>query len=54
MEIELYPLELQRAIAESYGRTKGIRWTWYGGFARTWSFATEQEVRVIRVDSLAA
>ena len=52
IEIEIWPLELQRAISESYGRTKAIRWTWYGGFKKTWNFAAEGQVRIVRVYSL--
>jgi N4-gp56 family major capsid protein len=54
VELELYPFELQRALAESYGRTKAICWVWYGGFARTWNFATDGEIRMMRVGSLPA
>jgi hypothetical protein len=54
VEIEIWPLELQRAISESYGRTKAIRWTWYGGFKKTWNFGVEGQVRIVRVHSLPA
>jgi N4-gp56 family major capsid protein len=52
VEVEMYPLEVQLAIADSYGRYKGIRWTTMVGFARTWSFATEGQTRIMRVFSL--
>ena len=54
IEIEIWPLELQRAISESYGRTKAIRWTWFGGFKKTWNFATEGQTRIVRIHSLAS
>ena len=52
VEIEIWQLELQRAIADSYGRSKAIRWTWFGGFEKTWDYPTENETRSLLVSSL--
>lgn len=52
MELEIIPLQLQNALADSYGRFKGLRWMWYGGFKKIWSFSTDGAARILRVASL--
>lgn len=49
VEIEIYPLEIQAKIAESYGRFRGLRYTNIVGWKKTWNFATEGEARLLRV-----
>lgn len=50
--IEVYPFELQAAVADPYGRFRNIRYVWKGGYTRTWTYATDAELRMIRVGSL--
>lgn len=52
IELEIVPLQLQNALADSYGRFKGLRWMWYGGFKKIWSFLTDGAARIFRVASL--
>lgn len=53
VEIELYPMELQAAIADSYGRFRAVRWTTFVGFEKVWDFATDDgETRILKVGSL--
>lgn len=49
IEIEIYPLEIQAKIAESYGRFRGLRWVNIVGWRKTWDFADEGEARLLRV-----
>lgn len=50
--IEVYPFELQAAVADPYGRFRNVRYVWRGGYERTWNFAQDGELRIIRVGSL--
>lgn len=52
VEIEVYPFEVQAAILDSWGRFRSLRYVWNGGFARTWSWDTDGQTRIIRVGSL--
>ena len=49
IEIEIYPLEIQAKIAESYGRFRGLRWVNIVGWRKTWDFADEGEARLLLV-----
>ena len=49
---EVYPFVLRAAVADPYGRFRNIRYVWKGGYTRTWTFATDGELRMIRVGSL--
>ena len=51
IELEVYPLEIQAKIAESYGRFRGLRWVNIVGWRKTWDFADEGEARLLRVYS---
>lgn len=50
--LEVYPFEIQAAVADMYGRFRTLSWVWFGGYARTWSWPTDSQARLIRVDSL--
>lgn len=50
--VEVYPFELQAAVADPYGRFRNIRYVWRGGYTRTWTYATDGELRIIRLGSL--
>lgn len=52
MEIVVMPEEIQAKLGADYGRDKGMRWVFYGTWAKTFSYAQEQEARMIRVYSL--
>lgn len=52
VEIVAYAEEIQAKISVEYGRDRALRWVWYGGFGKTWDFATEGEARLLRVYSL--
>lgn len=51
IEIVAYAEEIQAKIGMDYGRDKGIRWVWVGGFAKVWDFAAEGETRLLKVYS---
>lgn len=51
IEIAAYPEELQAKLGDDYGRNRGIRWVWIGGFKRTWDFSTEGDARAVYVTS---
>jgi len=51
IEIAAYPEELQAKLGADYGRDRGIRWVWVGGFKHTWDFSTDSEARAIHVTS---
>lgn len=50
--LEVYPFEIQAAVADMYGRFRTLSWVWFGGYARTWSWSTDAQTRIIRVGSL--
>lgn len=50
--VEVYPFELQAAVADPYGRFRNVRYIWKGGYTRTWTYSTDSELRMIRVGSL--
>lgn len=50
--LEIYPFEIQAAVADMYGRFRTLCGVWHGGYARTWSWANDSVTRIIRVDSL--
>lgn len=52
IEVNVYPEEIQAKMGSDYGRDRGLRWVWYGAWAKTWDFTTEGEARMIRVYSL--
>lgn len=52
IEIVSYAEEIQAKVGSDYGRDKGLRWVWMGGFDKTWDFALEGESRLVRVHSL--
>lgn len=52
MEIIVLPEEIQAKLGQDYGRDKGMRWVYYGTWAKTWDYPTEQEARLLRVYSL--
>jgi len=49
IEMDIYPEEIQAKVPEDYGRDRGVRWVWGGGFKKTWNYATEGEARMILV-----
>lgn len=51
IEIVSYAEEIQAKVGSDYGRDKGLRWVWQGGFAKTWDFPLEGEARLVRVYS---
>lgn len=51
IEIVAYAEEIQAKVGADYNRDQGFRWVWVGGFAKVWDFATEGEVRLLRVYS---
>ena len=51
VEAVAYAEEVQAKLAGQYGRDKGLRWVYVGGWTKTWNFATEGEVRMVRVYS---
>lgn len=53
IEISAYPEELQAKLGGDYGRDRGIRWVWVGGYKHVWDFSTEGEARAIHVTSNA-
>ncbi len=53
-ELETYPLELQVANVDTYGRVKSIRWVWMGGFASPYDIKVDNTSRIVRVASAAA
>lgn len=52
IEIVVYPEEIQAKLGADYGRDRGLRWVYYGNWAKTWDYTTEGEARMIRVYSL--
>jgi N4-gp56 family major capsid protein len=50
--LETFPFEIQAATPDMWGRIRALRWVWWGGFARVWSWATDAATRIIRVASL--
>jgi len=50
--VEVYPFELQAAVADPYGRFRNVRYVWRGGYTRTWTYAADSELRIIRLGSL--
>lgn len=50
--LEVYPFEIQAAVADMYGRFRLLSWVWQGGYARVWSWATDAATRIVRVGSL--
>ena len=52
MEIVVLPEEIQAKLGSDYGRDRGLRWVFYGTWAKTWNYPTEGEARGIRVFSL--
>lgn len=52
VEVEVYPYEIQAAVLDSWGRFRAMRYTWNGGFARTWTWSTDSQTRIVRVSSL--
>ncbi len=52
LEIVVYPEEIQAKAGADYSRDRGLRWVWYGNWAKTWDYSTENEARMIRVHSL--
>lgn len=50
--LEVYPFEIQAAVADMYGRFRLLSWVWFGGYSRIWSYATDATTRIIRVASL--
>lgn len=52
MEIVVLPEEIQAKLGTDYGRDKGMRWVYYGTWAKTWDYTTEGEARMLRVFSL--
>lgn len=53
MGLEVQPLELQCGFGGNfqYGRVKGLRWCWVGGFTAPWSYRTDSQTRSILVSS---
>lgn len=51
VEAVAYAEEIQAKLAIKYGRDKGLRWTYMGGWKKTWSFSEEGQVRLVRVYS---
>lgn len=58
MGLEVQPLELQVGFGGNfqYGRVKGLRWCWVGGFTCPWNYLTDSQTRhiVVSSNSLAA
>lgn len=52
VEIEVYPYEIQAAVQDQWGRFRSMRYVWHGGFARTWTWSTDGQTRIVRVGSL--
>ncbi len=52
IEAVTYAEEIQAKVGDEYGRDRGFRWVWMGGFAKTWDFSTDGEARLVRVYSL--
>ena len=52
MEIVVLPEEIQAKLGSDYGRDKGLRWVFYGAWAKTWFYSTEGDARGMRVYSL--
>lgn len=53
VEIEVYPYEIQAAVQDQWGRFRSMRYTWNGGFARTWVYDDDDgQTRIVRVGSL--
>lgn len=50
--LEVYPFEIQAAVPDMWGRTRALRWVWFGGFERIWKWAVDATTRIIRVGSL--
>lgn len=51
IEIIAYAEEIQAKVGADYGRDRGMRWVFVGGFDKTWNFANEGEARLVRVYS---
>ena len=51
--LEVVPLQIQAGFGGNfnYGRVKGIRWVWVGGFVAPWNYLTDSQTRAIRVSS---
>ena len=52
IEIVVAPEEIQAKLGSDYGRDRGMRWVYYGNWAKSWNYATELEARMLRVFSL--
>lgn len=52
IEIVVLPEEIQAKLGADYGRDRGMRWVYYGTWAKTWDYPTEGEARTLRVYSL--
>lgn len=53
-EGEVYPFEIQAMVSEQYGRIRGLRWVWIGGWKLVWNLAKDGHTRTLRVASQAA
>lgn len=52
LEIVVCPEEIQAKLGSDYGRDRGLRWVYYGAWAKTWFYPTEGDARLLRVYSL--
>ena len=52
IEIVVAPEEIQAKLGSDYGRDRGMRWVYYGNWAKSWNYAIELEARMMRVASL--
>lgn len=51
MEVTAYAEEIQAKVSLEYGRDRGLRWVWLGGFSKIWNHTTDGESRLVRVYS---
>lgn len=51
IEIVAFEEEIQAKIAGDWGRDKGLRWVWYGGYKKVHTFSDDGQIRMIRVYS---
>lgn len=51
--LEVQPLQIQAGFGGNfqYGRVKGIRWCWVGGFVAPWNYLSDSQTRAMRVSS---
>lgn len=54
VEGEVYPFEIQAMVSEQYGRIRGLRWVWIGGWKLAWTLSTDGHARTLRVASAAS